>query len=127
MKEWVVVGRSEEFQDGRCRIVEVGDLSIGVYNVGGELYAVRNLCPHQLAPICLGAIGGTMLPSGPGEYIYGMDGYVLACVAHAWEFDIRTGEALFGIDRRRLATYPVKVDGGQVALFVRGAIQDSSP
>ena len=28
--------------------------SIGVFNISGEYFAVRNVCPHQQAPLCEG-------------------------------------------------------------------------
>ena len=120
MNQRVVIGRLEDFPEGSWQILEIDGQSVGVYNRQGELYAVRNLCPHQLAPICLGTIGGTMLPaSRPGEYVYGLEGYVLRCVAHGWEFDIRTGESVFGADQRKLATFPVEVQGDQVSITMR--------
>lgn len=119
MVEEVCIGPIENFPEGSNTILEVGGRSIGVYHSHGELFAVQNLCPHALAPICLESLSGTYLPGEPGEYIYGMDGLVLRCIWHGWEYDVRTGEALFGIDRRRLATFPVMVADGQVFLRLR--------
>ncbi len=125
------MGTVEDFEDGTCKILSTGGRSIGVYNVRGRLYAVQNVCPHQLSPICDGELlgqsynvresefGGTMLPSAPGKYEYGMEGRILRCGRHGWEFDIETGEALFTSDRRRLATFPVVVDNGMVGITLR--------
>jgi nitrite reductase/ring-hydroxylating ferredoxin subunit len=114
------VGRIEELPPGGKIIVELGGRSVGVYNFGGHFYAVQNLCPHALAPICLANLSGTNMPTAPGEeFVYGMDGQVLRCIWHGWEFDVRTGHALFGTDRRRLATFPVKVEGGEVLVTMR--------
>ena len=119
MKKQFVVGPVGDFPPDKCRIVDVAEVSVGIYNRQGTFFAVRNLCPHKLAPICHGTIGGTFLPSEQGEWIYGLDGYVLRCVAHAWEFDIRTGESVFMADRRRLKTYPVTIENGQLLLTMR--------
>jgi nitrite reductase (NADH) small subunit len=113
------LGPVEQFPEGSCRIFDIGGVSVGVYNVRGTFYAVRNLCPHQLAPICAGLRKGTMLPSAPGEFVYDLDGLVIRCPRHGWEFDIRSGEPLFGIDRRKLAVFPVDVEEGQVVLTLR--------
>jgi len=48
-----------------------------------------------------------------------MDGFVLRCPRHGWEFDIRSGEALFGIDRRRLGTFSVGVEENTVVIFLQ--------
>jgi nitrite reductase/ring-hydroxylating ferredoxin subunit len=125
LKKQFELGPLSEFPPDSCRILDVGRLSIGVYNTNGEVYAVRNLCPHRLAPICRGTLGGTFLPSRQGEWIYGLEGYVLRCVAHAWEFDIRTGESVMMADRRRLATYPVTVEDGKVLVTLR--VRENEP
>lgn len=96
------------------RLVELGSRSIGIYNTGERIYAVLNVCPHQLAPVCLGTVSGTLLPSEPGTLEYGLENRVLRCPWHGWEFDLATGELLFQSDRRRLLTFPVTVTGGTV-------------
>lgn len=91
--------------------------SIGVFNVDGHLFALRNTCPHQGAQLCLGTVRGTMLPSDPYEYRYGRDGRVLRCPWHGWEFDLETGEKLFDVtERARVKTYEVSVEGDRVVV-----------
>ena len=51
--------------------------AIGVFNIHGRYVAVLNLCPHELAPVCLGRLGGTTLPSAPGEWVWGREGEIL--------------------------------------------------
>jgi 3-phenylpropionate/trans-cinnamate dioxygenase ferredoxin subunit len=96
----------------------VGRISIGVFNVNGNLFAVRNICPHRGAKLCLGDIGGTMLPSKPSDFIYGREDEVLTCPWHRWEFDIRTGRSLIEPDRFRVKTYRVGVEGSDVVIYV---------
>jgi nitrite reductase (NADH) small subunit len=110
----LALGRVGDFEDGCVRLVEVEGRSIGVFRRGDELYAVLNVCPHRGAPVCAGEVSGTMLPSSPGELVYGMDGLVLRCPWHGWEFDLRTGDSVGGVDRRRLRTFPVQVRDGEV-------------
>jgi hypothetical protein len=65
---------------------------------------------------------GTMVPSPTlGTYEWGMEGRVLRCPWHRWEFDLVTGRTLFGIDKRRLIQYRVSVEDGQVYLHPRPA------
>jgi nitrite reductase (NADH) small subunit len=118
-KQRLVAGRIEEFPPGSHPIVELGGREIGIYNVDGTLYAVQNLCPHALAPICHAEVTGTWLPSEVGEYRWGLDGRVIRCVAHGWEYDIATGDPVCGIDRRRLKTFPVAVEDGEVIVTMR--------
>ena len=118
-----LVGTLVEFPLDQVRIFELAGRSIGVVRTPTGVYAVRNLCPHQAAPICLGHFGGTMLPSGPAasDLQYGLEHRVIRCPWHLWEFDIATGEALFGISTRRLVTYPVEVEQDCVYVLVRAA------
>jgi len=110
------VGAVADFPPGEVRIVENGRFEVGIFNIDGSLYAVRNACPHRAAPICRGELRGTMLPSEPGRFVSGLHGRVLHCPWHQWEFDVTTGEALFDIDRRRLVRFPVSTVDGRVLL-----------
>ena len=105
-----VVGKVSEVNPGERRIVEAEGRSIGVFNVDGAFFALRNSCPHQAAPLCLGAIKGMTMPSKPGEYIWARDGEILRCPWHGWEFDILTGRSIFNPHRVRVRTYEVTVE-----------------
>jgi nitrite reductase/ring-hydroxylating ferredoxin subunit len=91
----------------------VGGRPVGVFNVNGSYVAYLDLCPHERIPICTGAVGGTTLPSRPGEWCWGREGEILACPLHGWEFDLLTGKALAHA-RKRLKTYAVTVENGTV-------------
>lgn len=94
---------------GQRKIVEDGSVSIGVFNIAGKLYAVKNVCPHYGAPLCQGSVHGTHKPSDVHQYDPGYQGQILRCPWHGWEFDIVTGKGLY--DRNsRVATYPVEID-----------------
>lgn len=83
--------------------------SIGVFNIRGRLYALRNRCPHQGAPLCLGKVKGTNLPGKPYEYVYGREDEIIQCPWHGWEFEIATGRTFFNPHRWRVKTYDVTV------------------
>lgn len=108
-----IIGRVSELPPGERRVVEVDGRSIGVFNVHGQYYALRNRCPHQGAPLCLGAIKGMALPSKPGEYLWGREGEILRCPWHGWEFDITTGRSIFNPHRMRVRTYEVTVESDE--------------
>jgi nitrite reductase/ring-hydroxylating ferredoxin subunit len=117
-KQRYVVANTDEFPVGARKILKVGAREIGVFHTSAGLFAVRNSCPHQAAPLCLGTVTGTTLPSIPGEYVWGMEGQVLRCPWHGWEFDLQTGLGLYDpYKHERVATYEVKVENGEVVLF----------
>lgn len=120
-----VIGPVNELPVGSRKIVEIGGRTIGVFNVNGTYYALRNACPHQLAPLCRGHVTGTTLPSQPGEYKWDRDGEILRCPWHGWEFDITTGRSVFNPHKLRVKTYEVTVErGGELVKEERGADEE---
>lgn len=89
-------------------IFEIEGRSIGLFNVGGRFYAIRNRCPHQGGPLCRGAVGPLVYPrfrDGAAPVLEAeRDGEIVKCPWHGWEFDLVTGEAVFG-EGVRVASY----------------------
>jgi nitrite reductase/ring-hydroxylating ferredoxin subunit len=105
----VAVARAEEIPPGARKLVEVGGRSIGVFNIGGEYFALRNRCPHQGGPLCQGFQFGALRAERPGEYEYDRPGEIIRCPWHGWEFEIRTGRSWFDPDHQRVRSYPAHV------------------
>ena len=115
----VAVGSVDDFVEGQIRVVEAAGKEVGVLRWNGELFAVRNVCPHRGAPVCAGIVS-PYIEAEAGSLRLDRDRPILACSWHRWEFDVRTGQAL--TDPARLRTYPVSVgDDGQVLLELRAA------
>lgn len=108
-----------ELPEGGRRLVEVDGRLIGVFNVGGELYAFHDHCPHRGGSLCHGRLTGTSAPAeGVAPIGYARAGHVLRCAWHGWEFDIATGRCLVD-PRLRARTYAVEVVDGEVLVLVR--------
>ena len=105
-----VIAPASELAPGDRKIVTAEGRSIGIFNVHGSLFALRNSCPHQAAPLCLGSIKGMTMPSQPGEYIWARDGEILRCPWHGWEFDITTGRSIYNPHKMRVRSYDVTVE-----------------
>ena len=115
----VTVGRLEDFPVGQFRITQVRGVEIGVIRMhNGELRAIRNHCPHRGAPICKGSVTGTWPPCEPGQMRYEMQGQVLVCPWHGYEYDLATGRELFQRRATQLRMYPVAVEDGNVVVTV---------
>lgn len=110
-----VVGPAAEIPPGGRRIVVLEGRSIGVFNLAGEFFALRNTCPHQGGPLCLGVLSGLSVPSSPGRYLYLRRGEILRCPWHGWEFDVRTGRSYVDPAGTRVRTYPVELVPGPYA------------
>jgi len=105
-----VVCRLSELPPGQRRIVTIEGRSIGVLNIAGTLRALRNSCPHQNAPLCLGLVRGTTSASKPYEVIYGREDEIIKCPWHGWEFEIATGRSVFNPHKVLVRTYEVTVE-----------------
>jgi len=113
-----VVAQAEEIPPGGRKIVRiVGRGEIGIFNLSGTFYALKNTCAHQGSRVCLGKIVGTALPSDVYEYRYGREGEILRCPWHEWEYDIKTGQSVFD-PKVRVTTYPVEVVDGAVTIVL---------
>jgi len=67
-----------EIPSGSIKEVQIGGQAIALANVGGTFYAINNTCLHR---------GG---PLGEGQ----LDGKVVTCPWHGWQYDVTTGKTL---------------------------------
>ena len=95
---WVRVAATTDLNDGEALAVEVGDRSLALYQVDGEWFCTDNICSHEFALLTEGWL----------------EGHVIECPLHAGQFDIRTGKGLCAPIETDIATFPVRVDGGDV-------------
>ncbi len=117
-KEYIV-SDIDDFPTGSHRVVTIGNREIGVFNVEGQFYALPNLCPHQLGPLCRGRVCGTLKASAASnwkpKWVY--DGEIITCPWHGLEYHIPTGQCV-AFPEIRLRTYEVFVDDGQIKIRI---------
>jgi nitrite reductase/ring-hydroxylating ferredoxin subunit len=105
-----LVCRAEDLPSGERVVVELEGRSVGVFNVDGRYFALRNRCPHQGAALCLGNVVGRLDSDEPGDIRYDRAEPYLRCPWHGWEFDMDTGQSWFDPRRMRTQAYPVSVE-----------------
>jgi nitrite reductase/ring-hydroxylating ferredoxin subunit len=107
----VVVGRVSDFENGDRKIIDVNGKSIGVFRIDDRFYALRNRCPHQFGPLCVGTLAPRAISNGPGDVRMDSGPPLLACPWHGWEYDIATGQSFMGPGRGNMAAlaYDVSV------------------
>jgi nitrite reductase/ring-hydroxylating ferredoxin subunit len=119
MRRYYVVGKVKELPPGERKLVPVGGKNgIGVFNVKGRFYALKNLCPHKGGPLCQGRLRPHVISPDVYQLDHEGDSEVLKCPWHQWEFDLRTGKALYD-SHLRAKTYPVTVEEDEIVLHLR--------
>jgi nitrite reductase (NADH) small subunit len=100
-RELATVARADDIPPGTAHAVTAGEREIALFNVDGTFYATAGKCLH---------LGG---PIGEGH----LDGCVITCPWHGWQYDVRTGENEF--DRAiALETFEVVVEDGDVKVAI---------
>jgi nitrite reductase/ring-hydroxylating ferredoxin subunit len=72
------VAKLADIAVGTVKEVQVGGQAIALANVAGLVYAISNTCLHR---------GG---PLGEGQ----LEGKVVTCPWHGWQYDVTTGKAV---------------------------------
>ena len=122
-----VVARVDEVPDGERLIVEVAGREIGVFNINGEFFALRNRCPHLGGPLCEGPVLGLVYSSEPGDVRFDASRQLVTCPWHGWEFDVKTGQSYFN-PRLRARRFQVESrKGDAVAEDTEGAGAERAP
>ena len=90
-----------EVPPGNIRELHVEGKAVAVANVGGKIYAVNNTCLHRGGPLGQGAL----------------EGKVVTCPWHGWQFDVTNGKVVqnpaAGVD-----CYPTEVRGEDIFVDV---------
>ena len=98
---FVRAARKSEVAPGSICEFHVGDKSVAIANVAGKFCAISGICAHQAGPL------------GEGE----LEGQVVTCPWHAWQYDVTTGKVVqspsLGVD-----SYPVEVRGDDIFVDV---------
>lgn len=121
-EHWHVVGQIADFPEGSHRVVPVAGRSVGVFNIAGALFALRNVCPHQAGPVCDSVrTTGTLVADAGGDWEleWAHEGEIIACPWHGLEFHVPTGRCL-GHSGYRLRRYRVRVLDDEVLLSLSG-------
>jgi nitrite reductase/ring-hydroxylating ferredoxin subunit len=119
----VDVGSLEELPRRSIRILEAEGVEFGIVRWDDAVFALRNECPHEGGPVCRGRLSPrvTARDGQPGTLALDETTPVLACAWHGWEFDVRTGRAVWGKPSFRVRTYPVVVEDGRIRVDLSSA------
>jgi len=101
---WTKVAKVSELPAGALIEIERGEDIFALCNVEGEIRAMSGVCPHQGGPLGEGMLNGSLV----------------TCPWHMWEFDSATGVCSFSSEVT-IPTYPVRVENDQVLVDIPDA------
>ena len=94
---WTKLAKVSELPTGALIEVEHGEKIVALCNVEGEIRAMSGVCPHQGGPLGEGMLNGSLV----------------TCPWHMWEFDSGTGVCAFSSEVT-IPTYAVRVEADSV-------------
>lgn len=96
MAEFRRAAAAAEIEPGGAKAVELDGRRVAIFNLDGKFYAIDDVCPHRGASLSRGTI---------------LDGGLVSCPLHNWEFDIRTGNMHMapGVE-----SFAVKLEGDEI-------------
>jgi 3-phenylpropionate/trans-cinnamate dioxygenase ferredoxin component len=101
----IAVCSATELEPGDSRLVEVAGRRIGVFNAGGELYAIEDRCSHDDGPLAEGS--------------FDPEARTVECPRHGSLFDLRSGRPRTLPAYLPVETFPVRVEDGTIKMEVR--------
>lgn len=97
MVTFVKVAKKSEIPTDRGLAVEANGKPLVLFKVKDKVYAMDRTCPHRGGPLDEG----------------GLNGNLVMCPWHGWEFDVTTGACLFDHAVKQ-PTFEVKEEGDDV-------------
>jgi toluene monooxygenase system ferredoxin subunit len=98
---WHTVMAEDDLWEGELTGFEVAGKKLALLNVGGEIRAFEDRCPHLSSRLSEGDL----------------DAYTLTCAAHLWEFDARTGKGT-NPGNSQLNEFETRVADGNIEVLV---------
>lgn len=89
--------KKDEIPPGTIQEFQLNGKTVAIANVDGNLFAISNVCLHR---------GG---PLGQGE----LEGKVVTCPWHGWQYDVTTGKVTMN-PAVGVESYPVEIRGEDI-------------
>ena len=102
MSRFVKVASAADLPPGSAKWVEAEGKEIALFNAGGTVYALDNICTHAGGPLVEG----------------GVEGGQVECPWHGARFDLKTGASSSPLAAGGVAAYPVRVTGSDIEIEI---------
>lgn len=103
--QWFQAIPAEDLWEGELRSIQLGTTPILLLRLHGTIVAYLDRCPHLGVPLSDGNLQGD----------------ILTCCAHHWQFNVHNGEGINPIGKH-LTSLPIKIEKENifVALNIQG-------
>ncbi len=95
---FVTVAKVGEITEGGVKVAYVDGIAVAVFLVGGEYFALEDVCTHDGGPLAEGSL----------------EDHVIECPRHGARFDIRTGAVVALPATSPVPTYAVRLQGDDI-------------
>jgi 3-phenylpropionate/trans-cinnamate dioxygenase ferredoxin subunit len=102
MTNWISVATIADIPPGSFQVVDTDAVSILVFNVADQFYAVENMCTHDGGDLAEGCL----------------DGEEIICPRHGARFCVKTGAVTAPPAYEDIRTFPVRVENNIVQVNV---------
>ena len=100
--EYFPVISLDDLIPGERIFIEVDDMSIVLFNIAGDVYAIEDRCTHDDGPL------------GEGE----LEGFEIVCPRHGARFDVRDGQVLTLPAVEPTQYFPVRIVDNQIEIGI---------
>lgn len=100
--EFLEIAPISELPEGERLFVEIEGKPIVIFNIGGKLFSIADVCSHDDGPV------------GEGR----LEGFNITCPRHGAQFDVRNGKVIQMPAVVDIPAYPVRVVDGMIQLGV---------
>lgn len=97
MGEKVRLASVDEIEPGAGKEITAAGRIIALFNVDGELHAIDGICAHAGGPVGKGSL----------------DGSIVTCPWHGWQYDVRSGQHCLTPTICQ-QSFPVTIENGEV-------------
>jgi nitrite reductase/ring-hydroxylating ferredoxin subunit len=111
-------GKVTDYADGDRKVVDCGELEVGIFKIDGEFFAWHNRCAHRAGPVCQGRIMKRVVePVADDRTIRSQEYHPsetnIVCPWHGYEYNIKTGQHQ-GNSRVRLRKADITIREGEI-------------
>jgi nitrite reductase (NADH) small subunit/3-phenylpropionate/trans-cinnamate dioxygenase ferredoxin subunit len=101
MGEFIKATPTSEIPNNQSKICELKGKQVAIFNIEGQFCAIENVCPHRGGPV------------GEGD----LEGKVVTCPWHGWQFDVTTGVSPVN-PAAKVKKFNCKVEGADILVEV---------